>query len=161
VFLQPRGLQQSRITERHIYLAPSKMKSFFSIILLAASVVAVPQADAYPTVCLAVCRPDKPTCPPGQAPTGSEGCWGCCQPVITKPVDPILCTAVCRPEKPVCPSGQAPTGSEGCWGCCQPITTKPEDPIICTAVCRTEKPVCPLGQAPTGSEGCWGCCQPI
>lgn len=140
-----------------------KMKSLFASVLLAAiAVSALPNPQDI--VCTAVCREVKPICPAGQEASGSEGCWGCCQPI--KP--PTMCTDVCRVIKPVCPVGQAPTGSKGCWGCCRPIRTitkispipKPT-PRPCLTVCLIEKPVCPLGEAATGSEGCWGCCQPI
>ncbi|PPQ89004.1 hypothetical protein CVT25_005103 [Psilocybe cyanescens] len=98
------------------------MKSILAVILVLASFAAssnalVPRQD----FCTAVCRPDKPVCPPGQKPTGSEGCWGCCvgapAPKAT-PDPPTVCAAVCHEEKPVCPEGEAPTGVEGCWGCC-------------------------------------------
>ncbi|KAL4804737.1 hypothetical protein BDV18DRAFT_142410 [Aspergillus unguis] len=32
-------------------------------------------------ICTLQCRLEKPECPAGEAPTGQEGCWGCCQPV--------------------------------------------------------------------------------
>ncbi|KAF8161435.1 hypothetical protein B0H34DRAFT_700934 [Crassisporium funariophilum] len=101
------------------------MKSFFAAILVVATVVAGSGAVPQGTICTAVCRPVKPVCPAGQDASGSEGCWGCCQPLSLSESTPsvpqgTICTAVCRPVKPVCPAGQGATGSEGCWGCCQP-----------------------------------------
>ncbi|KAL4964053.1 cell wall cysteine-rich protein [Aspergillus stella-maris] len=124
-------------------------------------------------ICTLECKFEKPECPAGEAPTGSEGCWGCCQPIIltntTTNVEEKrqnICTTECRPTKPECPAGEAPAGNEDCWGCCQPITTtipvteeKRQD--VCTTECRPERPECPVGGAPTGQEGCWGCCEPI
>ncbi|KAL3462419.1 hypothetical protein BJX64DRAFT_288319 [Aspergillus heterothallicus] len=121
--------------------------------------LALPQPQ---NACTTVCRPVKPECPEGQeaggseAPTGSEGCWGCCEAVSEELIADNICTLECRTEKPECPAGEAPTGSEGCWGCCQPIESD-----VCLAVCVTEKPECPEGEAPTGEEGCWGCCEAV
>ncbi|KXN82435.1 hypothetical protein AN958_02554 [Leucoagaricus sp. SymC.cos] len=75
-------------------------------------------AGAAANLSIAVCIEEKPECPAGQAPSGSEGCWGCC-----RPTEPEPCLTVCREEKPECPDGEAPTGEEGCWGCCQPVDT--------------------------------------
>ncbi|KAL2862401.1 uncharacterized protein BJX67DRAFT_385652 [Aspergillus lucknowensis] len=90
--------------------------------------------------------------PERHAPTGQEGCWGCCQPVDEEP-EGNVCTLECRLEKPECPAGEAPTGEEGCWGCCQPIEEKGVKADVCTSVCRPEKPECPVGEAPTGVLG--------
>ncbi|KAF9012727.1 hypothetical protein BDQ17DRAFT_1297920 [Cyathus striatus] len=110
--------------------------------------LAVPSPEPQGTACLAVCNPNRPICPAGQAPTGGPGCWGCCQSVGD------ICKNVCLATKPTCPFGYINGGSEGCWGCCLP------QPIICTLQCRLEKPVCAEGYEASGSEGCWGCCQP-
>ncbi|KAL4871446.1 hypothetical protein BDV12DRAFT_194507 [Aspergillus spectabilis] len=80
----------------------------------------IPHQKSADEVCLAVCLIEKPKCPVGEAPIGSEGCWGCCQPIPEKD-EKDICTTVCRPEKPECPAGEAPTGQEGCWGCCEPV----------------------------------------
>ncbi|KAF9440072.1 hypothetical protein P691DRAFT_688812 [Macrolepiota fuliginosa MF-IS2] len=109
-------------------------------------------------LCTTVCHPVRPICPLGQVAGGSEGCWGCCQPV------PTACMDVCHPNKPVCPIGQVPTGQEGCWGCCQPIQTiiptilppRPT-PLPCLAVCPENDIVCPNRET-TRTEGCHGCC---
>ncbi|EAA66969.1 hypothetical protein AN8544.2 [Aspergillus nidulans FGSC A4] len=104
------------------------------------------------------------------APTGSEGCWGCCQPITASEKregenDGDMCLAVCQEKKPECPAGEAPTGSEGCWGCCQPNAIAEKvaegDSDVCMAVCQEKKPECPAGEAPTGQEGCWGCCTSV
>ncbi|XP_006461502.1 small cysteine-rich protein [Agaricus bisporus var. bisporus H97] len=138
-----------------------------SFILAAVGVMAIPAPQG--TVCAAVCREEKPVCPAGQQASGSEGCWGCCQPIPytemmkdRSPETSEFCTAVCRTVKPVCPEGEAATGSPGCWGCCQPVSPSPKPtPRPCLAVCLPEKPICPVGEAATGNEECWGCCQPI
>jgi len=100
-----------------------KMK-FIIALAIAASAILGASATPQGHICTAVCRPTKPVCPPGEAPSGSPACWGCCQPVVSPA--PIICTAVCHTEPPVCAKGYAPSGSEGCWGCCQPIV--PQDP---------------------------------
>ncbi|KAF9442515.1 hypothetical protein P691DRAFT_620570, partial [Macrolepiota fuliginosa MF-IS2] len=130
--------------------------------VIAAILVAAISASAIPNpqnLCTTVCRPVRPICPLGQAAAGSDGCWGCCQPIT-----PTKCAKVCRPNKPVCPVGQAPTGRAGCWGCCQPIRTiiptilppRPTPPP-CLVVCPKNNIVCPDEEA-TGTKGCRGCC---
>ena len=42
-----------------------------------------PAATSTILACPAVCRTVKPVCTQaGWAPTGSEGCWGCCRPIL-------------------------------------------------------------------------------
>lgn len=58
------------------------MKTFIVAIVTFASIIATSGAANVPPsggLCIEVCRPVRPVCPVGQAPTGSEGCWGCCQ----------------------------------------------------------------------------------
>jgi len=94
-------------------LAVKNMKiSFSSVLLLAVMVSALPEPQ---TVCAAVCQPTRPVCQSGWVASGSEGCWGCCQP------EPTTCLAVCQPTRPVCQSGWVASGSETCWGCCRPV----------------------------------------
>ncbi|KAF4620734.1 hypothetical protein D9613_001010 [Agrocybe pediades] len=122
-----------------------------------------PQAEIVgPTPCLAVCRPTKPVCAAGYAATGSEGCWGCCQPVcrrICPIVDPVENSAVIGippPSPPLCLSQETLVAADsvtGCWGCCIPA---------CGSVCALKKPTsCPVGQAVFGTKGCWSCCDVI
>jgi len=128
-----------------------------SVLLAAIGANAIPNPQ---TVCAAVCRTVKPICPKGQVAGGSEGCWGCCQPI------PTACLDICRPKKPVCPAGQAPTGKAGCWGCCQPIRTiiplppKPTPRPCAGVACLDGGIACPDRDAVTGAEGC-GCCRPL
>jgi hypothetical protein len=136
-----------------------------TFIITAIGALAVPSPQATP--CTKICHLEKPVCPAGQAPTGGEGCWGCCEPipvVAERASDnaDASCTAVCRTVKPVCPSGQSPSGSPGCWGCCKPVSPVPNSTRSpCLAVCVPTEPVCPEGEAATGGGDCWGCCQPI
>lgn len=161
------------------------MKSSFATLFAAIVTVAVIGVNGLPNpqtsgdFCIEVCQTIKPTCPAGEAPTGSEGCWGCCQPVpTTVALAPEACN-ICVVEKPVCKIGEIPTGHEGCWGCCvrvdhtptltytlPVVTIKPasllEKKAIrpCDIACQDEKPQCIEGEEPTGGPGCWGCCQP-
>lgn len=61
----------------------SDMKSFVAFVFVAATLiagtVAVPQ---FTHPCDKSCHQVKPVCPEGEAPTGGEGCWGCCQPIV-------------------------------------------------------------------------------
>jgi len=59
-------------------LAVKDMKFSILPVLLAVAVSALPEPQ---TVCIASCQEIKPQCDPGYAPSGSEGCWGCCRPI--------------------------------------------------------------------------------
>ncbi|KAF9529738.1 hypothetical protein CPB83DRAFT_905852 [Crepidotus variabilis] len=93
-------------------------------------------------VCTAVCRPEKPVCPAGQAPGGSEGCWGCCAPIYSP--GPIVSKPVVSPTPAI--DTRQDSGGDG---------------VVCTKECKLVKPVCPYNQKASGFEGCWGCCVPI
>lgn len=115
-------------------------------------VSAAPQTGGWHP-CPTVCRPVAPVCPPDEAPTGGEGCWGCCQPVKT------LTSSVTTPKPTIIyppPTFTVPTTTK-------PTTTKPTTTptlIPCPAVCRDQPPVCEPGWHAGGGPGCWSCCVP-
>ncbi|KAF8806642.1 hypothetical protein BYT27DRAFT_7101610 [Phlegmacium glaucopus] len=61
------------------------MKAFIAVIITFACIAAsgaanVPLARrSEEAECAAVCLTVEPSCPSGQTPSGSAGCWGCCQ----------------------------------------------------------------------------------
>ena len=81
-------------------------------------------------VCTLECRSEKPDCPSGEAPMGSEGCWGCCQPInpatvktattatTTTPTSDVCAQEICYLDPPRCQAGWQPKGVEGCWTRC-------------------------------------------
>jgi hypothetical protein len=75
------GKQTERQTLEH-YVAASKMKFLFSLILLAASIIVdVPQASATKKCpVLESCVANMPTCRRDEVPLKKLGCWGCCIP---------------------------------------------------------------------------------
>ncbi|PPQ88999.1 hypothetical protein CVT25_005098 [Psilocybe cyanescens] len=144
-------------TSANVYTKPVMKPIIPSALVLVffmlASVYALPQISA--TCTNLFCRPDKPVCPVGQAATGSDGCWGCCAPVLAPE-----CEELCLEEKPICPAGQMSLGTVGCWGC---LTVQAEPQANwrpCPKICHQTKPMCHPGEAATGGPGCWGCCQP-
>jgi len=81
-------------------------------------------------VCTLECRTERPDCPAGEAPMGSEGCWGCCQPInpvtvktattstSTSTTPGGACAQDCHSDPPRCQAGWQPQGIEGCWSQC-------------------------------------------
>lgn len=64
----------------------ANMTYFVAFFLVAATLIAstaaVPYSNPTRHLCDKLCHPVKPVCPEGEAPTGGEGCWGCCQPIM-------------------------------------------------------------------------------
>ncbi|KAF9562974.1 hypothetical protein CPC08DRAFT_345083 [Agrocybe pediades] len=138
------------------------MQYFFT---LALAIVATPFTFANPEpqtgittppiVCTDVCRLTKPICPAGYAASGSDGCWGCCQPVCRRICPTVNSTtgALIPIDPPICLSQETLVAADsitGCWGCCKPA---------CGTICASSKPIaCPLNSAAVGTDGCWSCC---
>ncbi|KAF8911599.1 hypothetical protein CPB84DRAFT_1762342 [Gymnopilus junonius] len=98
------------------------MKLFFSIVLVAAAIMAGTRAQI---IECDVCFLEKPDCPAGEVSTeGVSGCWGCCRPicrtVCINSLSDIAIGPPCLIIETQQPSPVSAPPPEVCYECCLP-----------------------------------------